>query len=166
MFDFPPRNTDASSVTPALSKGFLNRVGVDAGSATVLVIEDDPGVRHLARRTLESVGYQVLEAVDGVEGMKLVEEHASQLNLVVTDIEMPRLDGISVARTISVKYPHIGVICMSGRLTETTFQAAITRPLPPFLAKPFSVDDLARTTSETIARFQQRGAFPEAQRSG
>ena len=62
MFDFPPRNTDASSVTPALSKGFLNRVGVDAGSATVLVIEDDPGVRHLARRTLESVGYQVLEA--------------------------------------------------------------------------------------------------------
>ena len=166
MFDFPPRNPDASPVTPALSKAFLTRVGVEAGSATVLVIEDDPGVRHLARRTLEAVGYQVLEAEDGIEGLRLVEEHANKLSLVVTDIEMPRLDGISVARTLAMKYPHIGVICMSGRLTETAFQAAISRPLPPFLAKPFSMDDLARTTSETIARFQQPRASQEVQLFG
>jgi two-component system cell cycle sensor histidine kinase/response regulator CckA len=139
---------------------------MEAVSAMVLVIEDDPGVRHLARRTLEAVGYQVLEAEDGIEGLRLVEEHASQLSVVVTDIEMPRLDGISVARTLAMKYPHIGVICMSGRLTETTFQAAISRPLPPFLAKPFSMDDLARTTFETIARFQQQGSSREAQLSG
>jgi CheY-like chemotaxis protein len=157
MFDFPPRTTDPSTITPALSKAFRNRVGATSG--LVLVIEDDPGVRHLTRRTLEAEGYQVLEAEDGVEGLRLVEEHANQLSLVVTDIEMPRLDGISVARTLAMKYPHIGVICMSGRLTETTFHAAISRPLPPFLAKPFSVDDLARTTSETIARFQQQGSL-------
>ena len=164
MLDLPPRNIGASRVAPAPSQAYLN--GVEAPSGTVLVIEDDPGVRHLSRRTLEAVGYLVLEAEDGIEGLRLVEEHASQLRLVVTDIEMPRLDGISVARTLAAKYPHIGVICMSGRLDETTFESAISRPRPPFLAKPFSVDDLARTTFETIARFERQGSSQESQFAG
>jgi CheY-like chemotaxis protein len=161
MSDHPSRNPDVSSVSTKLSNGGLNGVRPQNGFGTVLVIEDDPGVRHLARRTLEAAGYQVLEAEDGVEGLRLVEEHCSRLDLVVTDIEMPRLDGISVARTLAAKYPHIGVVCMSGRVTETMFLADPIRPLPPFLVKPFSYEDLTRTTSETIARFQ---ALPASSR--
>ena len=89
-----------------------------------------------------------------MEGLRLVEEHASQLNLVVTDLEMPRLDGIGVARALAANYPHIGVVCMSGRVSEAMFLADPIRPLPPFLAKPFTFEDLTRTTRETIARFQ------------
>lgn len=120
-------------------------------SATVLVIEDDEGVRHLIRRTLEAVGYKVLEAEDGEEGLRMVELHAATIDLVLTDIEMPRLDGISVARTLAAKHPRIRVVCMSGRLEDTAFQERIGLPAPPFLAKPFSFDDLARIASETLA---------------
>ena len=160
----PSRTTDQNSIGPAHNGS--NGVGSGAQPGTVLIIEDDPGVRHLARRTLEAVGYLVLEAEDGVEGLRLVKEHSSHLNLVVTDIEMPRLDGISVARELAAKHPHIGVVCMSGRLPETTFQARIGLPLPPFLAKPFTFDDLTRTTSETIARFQEDRATQAATFAG
>ena len=153
MSDHSPRS-DLSPVPTRLSNGGRNGVRPTGGFGTILVIEDDPGVRHLARRTLEAAGYQVLEAEDGVEGLRLVEEHSGRLDLVVTDIEVPRLDGISVARTMAAKYPHIGVVCMSGRVSETMFLADPIRPLPPFLAKPFTFEDLTRTTSETIARFQ------------
>jgi Response regulator containing CheY-like receiver domain and AraC-type DNA-binding domain len=158
MFDLPPRKTDRTPQSLSPSDTATNGAAAVHRPWTVLIIEDDPGVRHLARRTLEAVGYQVLEAEDGVEGLRLVEEHSSLLDLVVTDIEMPRMDGISVARELAVKHPHIGVVCMSGRLPETTFRARIGVPLPPFLAKPFTFDDLTRTTSETIARFQERSA--------
>ena len=158
MFDHPPRNTDRNHVSLGLSNTIGNGVASGGRPGTVLIIEDDPGVRQLVRRTLEAVGYQVLEAEDGVEGLRVVEEHSSQLDLVVTDIEMPRMDGISVARELAASHPHIGVVCMSGRLPETSFSARIGIPLPPFLAKPFTFDDLIQTTSETIARFQERSA--------
>ena len=121
-------------------------------SATVLVIEDDEGVRHVTRRTLEAVGYQVLEAEDGEEGLRLIEEHGEAIDLVLTDIEMPRLDGISVVRALAAMHPRIGVVCMSGRMPEPTFHDRVGLPLPPFLTKPFSFDDLTRTASDTLAR--------------
>ena len=151
MFDYP---TPPSPVLPGQPHA-LHGVASLGLAGTVLVIEDDPGVRHLARRTLEAVGYQVLEAEDGVEGLRLVEQHSARLDLVVTDIEMPRLDGISVARELAARHPHIGVVCMSGRLSGTAFQERVGLPLPPFLVKPFSFADLTRTSSETIARFSR-----------
>lgn len=152
MFDLSPENSDRN---PSVDVSGATPNGVEAGARqdTVLVIEDEPGVRHLARRMLEAVGYQVLEAEDGVDGLRLVEQHSIEIDLILTDIEMPRLDGISVAREVAAKYPRIGVVCMSGRLPEDSFQQRIGLPLPPFLVKPFSGDDLTRTTSETIARF-------------
>ena len=153
MFEILPRNSDRNPLSTG-SNATLNRVASGGRRETVLIIEDDPGVRHLARRTLEAVGYQVLEAADGLDGLRLVEQHSSEIDLVLTDIEMPRLDGISVARQIAAKYPRIGVVCMSGRVPEDSFQERYGLALPPFLAKPFSFDDLTRTTSETIARFQ------------
>jgi two-component system cell cycle sensor histidine kinase/response regulator CckA len=158
MSHLSPQKSDRISGSSDLSNDAIKAVGSTVQPGTVLIIEDDPGVRHLARRTLEAVGYQVLEAEDGVEGLRLVKEHSSRLALVVTDIEMPRLDGISVARELAAKHPHIGVVCMSGRLPATAFRDQIGVPLPPFLAKPFTFDDLTRTTSETIARLQGNSA--------
>ena len=135
----------------------LDHPSLESGG-TVLVIEDDPGVRHLTRRTLEREGYQVLEAEDGEEGLRIVEERSGDIDLVLTDIEMPRVDGITVARRLATMHPWIGVVCMSGRLPETTFQERIGLPLPPFLAKPFTIDDLTRMTSETLARFRDEGS--------
>ena len=158
MPDSPPRYPDQNPRSIGQANGAtLSGVAVEGRQGTILVIEDDPGVRHLARRTLEAAGYHVLVAEDGEEGLKLVEEHP-QIDLVVTDIEMPKLDGISVARELAAKHPRIAVICMSGRLPETTFQQRIGLPLPPFLAKPFTVDDLTRTTSESLARYQELSA--------
>lgn len=150
----PPGYSDRNSSSNGLSTP-LSQFADGGRQCTVLIIEDEPVVRHLVRRTLEAVGYQVLEAEDGVEGLSLVEQHSSEIDLVLTDIEMPRLDGISVARAVAAKYPRIGVVCMSGRLAEDSFQERFGHPLPPFLAKPFTFADLTRTTSETIARIQQ-----------
>jgi DNA-binding NtrC family response regulator len=143
----------------------VGEAGGELVRGNVLVIEDDEMVRHLARRTLELDGYQVLEARDGEEGLRMMEEHPGEIDLVLTDIEMPKLDGMTVARVIAAMRPRTAVVCMSGRLPEAAFQARIGLPQPPFLAKPFTFEDLSRTTSETLARFRDLRAWDDARQT-
>jgi PAS domain S-box-containing protein len=109
-----------------------------------LVIEDDAVVRGMAARGLREAGYVVLEAVNGREAMELIRSHSGRLDVVVTDIGMPEMDGYDVARRLSEERPDIPIVFMSGY--------GDPEPKVPFLRKPFAPDVLVRTVGQMLDR--------------
>jgi len=107
----------------------------------VLVVDDEPGVRRLAARALEGEGYQVHTAKDGVEALEVVGTLERRLGLVVTDVVMPRLDGVALLRTLSASHPALPVILMSGFATTHLVDLGLAAPCA-VLGKPFSVEAL------------------------
>jgi CheY-like chemotaxis protein len=109
----------------------------------VLVVEDEPTVRTMAVRTLQEVGYKVYEAGHGREALDLIEGRASQVDLVVTDIGMPEMDGHELARRLQTARPGVPLLYMSGYGDAGT--------VSPFLQKPFSPDDLVERVAAVLA---------------
>ena len=112
--------------------------------ATILIIDDDAAVRHMVRRALERNGYHIIEARDGAEGMALCRSAA--IDLVITDLYMPRQDGIETIQQLRDEFPDTRIIAMSGGasvaaegplLDAEMFGADLT------LAKPFTMDRLS-----------------------
>jgi PAS domain S-box-containing protein len=118
-----------------------NGSGMLAGG-TVLVVDDEPAVRELARRTLETSGCRVLEAADGSEAMHLVSRHGPP-GLVLTDLVMRGLDGATLARQLRARWPELPILVMTGRLEEhERIEAAA--PDVDLIEKPFSPERLLR----------------------
>jgi CheY-like chemotaxis protein len=124
-------------------------------SSTVLIIEDDAVVRVIVRRYLEADGYLVLEAADGQSGLDFIDTHTGPLDLVLTDIGMPRIDGITVAEVLAALRPLLGVICMSAGMAETRFVERLALRSQPFLAKPFSRETLGRALGAELVRSRE-----------
>ncbi len=139
--------------------------GDAATGFTILVIDDDPATRTIVCRTLAHEGHVVLEAPDGEAGLRLIQHHEGRLDLVLTDIDMPKIDGITVAEVLSALRPLLGVIGMSGGLNATIFQENLGLWPRSFLAKPFTPQALARKIGETLARSQELLAEAEARRT-
>jgi CheY-like chemotaxis protein len=118
---------------------------------TVLVIEDDDLVRRVVVRTLEMAGYQVIQAPNGEAGLRILDDPSNDIDLILTDIDMPCIDGVTVTRVLAALRPQLPVICMSGTVQELGFLRALGVPAPPFLAKPFNLDELTRKTAEVLA---------------
>lgn len=136
-----------------------------ASPFTILVIEDDEGVRQVVRRYLEGDGYRVLEAEDGQSGLDLIETHQGSLDLVLTDVDMPRIDGVTVAEVLAVLRPLLGVICMSGGLDESRWNERVELRPEAFLPKPFTPEELARVIGDELARSQELAAQAQAQQT-
>jgi PAS domain S-box-containing protein len=109
-----------------------------------LVIEDDPVVRSMAARGLREAGYIVLEAVNGREAVDLIRSHTGRLDVAVTDIGMPEMDGYDVARWLGEERPGIPIVFMSGY--------GDPEPKVPFLQKPFAPDVLVRRVGQVLDR--------------
>jgi two-component system cell cycle sensor histidine kinase/response regulator CckA len=118
-------------------------MAVEHGRVAV-VIEDDPVVRGMAARGLREAGYDVLEAVNGREALELIRAHTGRLDVVVTDIGMPEMDGYDVARRLSEERPDLPIVFMSGY--------GDPEPKVPFLQKPFAPDVLVRRVGELLDR--------------
>jgi CheY-like chemotaxis protein len=161
MIASPPASPPVSSRSDPAAP----RVAKPSGPFTILVIEDDEIVRMLVRRTLLLEGYSVLEAADGEMGLRLVQTHGGGLDLVLTDIEMPNVDGITVAEVLAALRPLLGVICMSGSVGQSQFMERMGLRRQPFLAKPFTPDDLALMTADTLARSQELAAHAETRQT-
>ena len=136
-----------------------------ASPFTILVIEDDEGVRRVIRRYLEGDGHRVLEAEDGQSGLDLIETHPGPLDLVLTDVDMPRIDGVTVAEVLAVLRPLLGVICMSGGLDESRWGERVELRPEAFLPKPFTPEELARVVGDELARSQELAAQAQAQQT-
>ena len=122
--------------------------GADGGPpCTILIIDDDAVVRVIVRRHLEADGYRVLEAGDGQSGLDLIETHVGPLDLVLTDIDMPQIDGVTVVEVLTALRPLLGVVCMSAGMAESRFVERLALRPQPFLAKPFTRRTLAAAMS-------------------
>ncbi len=104
---------------------------------TILVVDDEPGVRRLCATALKRAGYSTCEAANGQEALGALDREEAPIGLVITDIRMPVMGGIELVQELRTRRPAIKIICISG----------FGGDLPPhlevnFLPKPFSRDDL------------------------
>jgi two-component system, cell cycle sensor histidine kinase and response regulator CckA len=121
----------------------VNDLPKAAATETILVAEDEPGVRELVKQTLEQLGYRVLDATDGYEALQLVEQHGSQIHLLLTDVIMPLMNGHELAMRLRSVRPGVKVLYMSGYADEVLAFHGIDRPEIAFIQKPFTASELA-----------------------
>jgi len=146
---------EVSAVTDVLATAdqVKRAAGADlTGQGTILLVEDEEGLRALNARGLASRGYTVLEAGNGVEAIDRLEKFDGQVDLVVSDVVMPEMDGPTLARELRRRNPDLKIIFVSG-YAEDAFQ----KHLPDhgqyaFLPKPFTLKQLVAAVKETLAR--------------
>jgi nitrogen-specific signal transduction histidine kinase/CheY-like chemotaxis protein len=107
------------------------------GSETVLVVEDEGGVRSLVCQTLASQGYKVLEAAGAAQALKISEQHTEPIHLLLTDVVMPQTDGKKLAMRLSTLHPETKVLYMSGYTDDAIVRHGILNVGTSFLQKPF-----------------------------
>lgn len=107
----------------------------------MLVVDDENAVRRFAARVLERDGFEVLEASDGAEALDLAKVGNAPIDVVVTDIVMPRLNGVELMQALSVSHPDLPVILMSGYATAALSELGIAAPCS-ILTKPFTAERL------------------------
>lgn len=120
------------------------------GTETILLAEDEPGVRALARYILTSCGYHVHEARDGEEAVQLAAEHGRGLDLFLTDVVMPRMGGREAAEKIVQRHPLIRILFMSGYTDDAVMRHGILTHEVAFLQKPFTPAALAVKVREVL----------------
>ena len=113
----------------------------------VLVVDDEPNVRSFVRTVLQRCGYMVLEAEDGVEAYELLKRLSGDIQLLVTDVQMPRMDGMTLGQKLRADYPKIEVLYMSGFVSKPPEHI----PGLHFLSKPFRPDVLVRCVQDLCA---------------
>jgi len=124
---------------------------VPRGSETILIVEDEPAVRHLAANVLEAQGYTVLRAPNGQEGLRVARDHhGSPIRLVVTDVIMPLMGGIVMAEWLKTTYPGLKVLFTSGYTDDAIAQHGILEAGVSFLSKPYTPAILARKVREML----------------
>jgi two-component system, cell cycle sensor histidine kinase and response regulator CckA len=126
------------------------RLSESRGTETVLVVEDDDAARGLWIETLQMLGYKVLEASNGAAAMALGRSHQGGIDLLLTDVVMPRMGGRALAEALSEDHPCLRVIFMSGYTADTILRQGIAETDWPFLQKPFSAQQLAVKIRETL----------------
>src|SRR5262249_9085257 len=119
------------------------------GTETVLLAEDEQDVREVAREFLQSAGYKVLQAPSGEAALRLAEEHAGAIDLLVTDMVMPGMSGQELARRMRGARKELRVLYMSGYSEHAAEEAAKSEG-SAVLAKPFSRSALLRTAREVF----------------
>jgi PAS domain S-box-containing protein len=129
-----------------------SRGGTRHSQETVLLVEDEEGVRHLAKHALESRGYLVLEAADGEQAIRLVQEHAGTIDLLVSDVVMPRMSGRELRDQVVTLSPATRVIFTSGYTDDAVLRHGVSRAESDFLQKPFTISGLLRKVREVLDR--------------
>jgi PAS domain S-box-containing protein len=117
---------------------------------TVLVVEDESVVRSLARRVLEEQGYTVYQAPNGAVALEFLSTHPGVVDLVLTDIVMPRMNGRELAKVFTRLHSEARVVFMSGYTDDDVLRRGVSRTGTWYLQKPFSADALARKVREAL----------------
>ncbi len=124
--------------------------GPTGGSETVLLVEDEESVRELVRETLKARGYAVMEAHDGVSGLRVAEEFKSKIDILITDVVMPGMSGRELAKRITAVRPGIKVLYLSGYTEDAIIHEGVLEVGTAFLQKPFTLQALARKVREVL----------------
>lgn len=112
---------------------------------TILLVEDEPAVRQLFAQALTRAGYQVLEARNGQEAVRLFDEHGDRIDLLLTDLRMPYMGGAELAHQLRGRRRTLKLLCISG------YPGTLDHDIgAEFLAKPFSRDELLKKVREVL----------------
>lgn len=109
----------------------------------ILVVDDQESVRGLLRRQLSDRGHTVLEAADGAEGLHLVRRRNGAVDLILSDVVMPQMNGTELATAIGVEFPDIPVVLMSAFAPAGVARVGLGETIVPVLQKPFDPQELA-----------------------
>jgi two-component system cell cycle sensor histidine kinase/response regulator CckA len=145
----PRRKVDAGEAAPAEAAPAVTRDVT--GQDTILLVEDEEAVRSFAARALRMRGYYVLEASGGEEALELVRNDKTKIDLIITDVVMPNMDGPTMVRHVKALKPDLAVIFMSGYAEEAFRRNDQNSEGIHFLPKPFGLKQLAAKVKEVLA---------------
>ncbi len=156
VYSEPGRGTAFKIYLPAVmeSAEAVVREGEDStpvpSTETILLVEDEPQVRSLTRTMLARLGYRVLEAESGDEALRIASGHEGPLDLLLTDVVMPRMGGTDLARHVQSTRPGVRVLYMSGYTDNGVIDQGMLTADTPFIQKPFTSAALSRKVREVL----------------
>jgi two-component system cell cycle sensor histidine kinase/response regulator CckA len=143
---FPRVDQAVDVVAKQIQAGPLPR-----GTETLLIVEDEPSVRHLARGVLETQGYTVISASNGQDGLHVVREHKGEpIRLVVTDVVMPVMGGKVMAEWLKTSYPDLKILFTSGYTDDAIALHGVLESGVEFMSKPYTPSMLARKVRKML----------------
>lgn len=122
------------------------------GSETILVVEDQETALEMFQEALSSRGYTVLKARDGAEGLSLAGQYSGTIDLVLTDVVLPKLGGRQMAEQVILKHPEARILFMSGYSSDTITRHGVLEPGIELIEKPFGPEALSRRVREILDR--------------
>ncbi|HEX7615042.1 MAG TPA: PAS domain S-box protein [Thermoanaerobaculia bacterium] len=134
----------------AMSLSGASRADLPRGTETILMVEDDDGVRRLACRVLEAFGYTVLSADSGRDALEIARDHEGRIDLVLTDVVMPEMSGRELERRLAEAGHAARVLFMSGYTDDAILHHGVLKSGVPFLQKPFTPGALGRKVREVL----------------
>jgi CheY-like chemotaxis protein len=126
------------------------QAAVARGAETILLVEDDEMVRSLVRETMEGSGYHVLEASDPLEATAIAAKYQGTIQLLITDVIMPKASGPELAKKLLRTYPGLKILYMSGHTERAILKRGIRRKEVAFLPKPFTPASLTAKVREVL----------------
>lgn len=117
----------------------------------LLIVEDDSSVRTFTARALAAAGYEIETAEDGLDGLRKIEEANGAYDLVLSDIRMPALDGIEMARTAAKSYPGLKLLLMTGFADQRERAAELESNVAGVVNKPFNLAEIRARVAEALA---------------
>jgi PAS domain S-box-containing protein len=127
------------------------------GRETILVVEDEPMVRELARQSLEQLGYSVLEADSGDAALAVIERRRPAVDLILSDVVMPGLSARALAEAVARLDPSVPLLYMSGYPGDEVVRRGLLSPGAPLIQKPFSEEELDRSIRGLLVRARAGG---------
>ena len=126
--------------------------GHEPGTETILFVEDEQSVRELVCEYLSARGYHVLEASDGLQALEMAAAHTGKIQLLITDVVMPKLSGRELAARLAATRPDLKVLYISGYTDDSVFRHGVLQGGMAFLQKPFNLKALAAKIREILER--------------
>ena len=136
----------AETMDPVVAESPITRTA----SGTIMLAEDEEPVRRLISRMLKGLGYNVLIAADGEQALDMINRYPGKIDLLITDVVMPRLGGRELAERVHPKHPDTKVLFISGYTDDAIVRHGVLDSGVAFLQKPFSPDGLARMVTDAL----------------
>ena len=133
------------------ASSLVTMTATQAAPPTVLLVDDEPPIRQLLRRLLLDVGYQLLEAPNGSKALEVARQHRAPLDLLLTDVIMPKMNGFALAVRVTSLHPETRVLFITGRAADCSEVEDTLRGTPhAFLLKPFTATALKQKVKHVL----------------